>query len=455
MSFKIKLKSFVILSNDLIDDDEIEDDKSKILNIRANNNQINIKHIGKDKELIFKFDNVERIFKSNHLSKNSNDKYNDQDKILYNLSDKLQIPISKILHMGFNSTILLSSSSNSNTNKTNNNTYANDSIVSIIKPILKQLYEFKSLPNNEIILSQTIKITCYELINDNLRDLIKMSTSSSKLDNNKLKIRKSKINGTFIDGLLEITCIDLNQLISLITSSLEYRSHLSIVTDNINIENSILIPINDSFIISNAFINIQINSTILNSNDNSIEQRKSNLEIISLAPIEALNYKLNPNDIMLVTTWKDIISGFVRKDDNDMNIINDNNDSNNNNSTNNAVKIQASKQNSIQSLSTLTRVINLLKINRDLLNNANTNLFDISKIEQHHIPYRDSILTRILQPTLEGGKSSIYMISILDNNSMNNICNILRFSSEISGKKNYIYIYNYYSFLLLFFKQLL
>ena len=89
-------------------------------------------------------------------------------------------------------------------------------------------------------------------------------------------------------------------------------------------------------------------------------------------------------------------------------------------------------QNGLQSLSTLQRVVKLLNENVTQDNSSNPNDSEVLKDFKHankHIPYRDSILTRILQSSLQGN-CCLYLLTIANRHS-NGMVNSLRFAYQM------------------------
>lgn len=332
---------------------------------------------------------------------------------------------------------------------------------------------FEELNRNEfsttdIFIGATVGVSIFELLDSKLKDLLRPSSTT--------RLRSHTIHGSFVDGLLQINCGDSTQAINCAREGLERRSTLVSLheTSEKNLGDfkpTVIGPVGHVFVV------VEVERTFFNMNSNTFFIRSSVMKVISLATAETLNYRPLKGDDLIVVAEKDVADPFKPKGD-----------------ELGPTKLSAKLsmlQNGTQSLSTLTRVVRALQLQSrdanggedsdiavassremDALSRSTTAPAGILGIEcnndnyginsnipssvlspsrsktnispsptlgvpvVNHVPYRDHMLTRLLQSSLQGN-CALHMVTLVSNRN-ENISNQLRFAAAVRGLSNVV-----------------
>ena len=279
------------------------------------------------------------------------------------------------------------------------------------------------LTNGEIVLSFEVELSCYETFTDRIVDL----STEGGTEGKNLKI----LNGAVVN-LTRIPCTTSDSALETVRTALRRRSVL-VATRSID-----LLSTSNRLIgaVGHTFIKINVKQTVLSVLDGQCKTRQSILEIVSLAAAEVLNFKAEKGESIVLCPACDFqlnetISGKTAGST-DADVKGNS-------------KVLSLLQSGLQSLSTLTRVVKALRGDDSTTNNSATGPGSTGGIydgggnnnnvgmaaaapsssgkdeakapsQAQHIPFRDNVLTRLLQRSLQGN-CSLFVINVVDGRS--------------------------------------
>eukprot|EP01034_Spumella_vulgaris_P042483 gene42483-52690_t len=177
--------------------------------------------------------------------------------------------------------------------------------------------------------------------------------------------------------------------------------------------------------------------------------KESTLEVVSLATSETLTFRPIPSASSTSTSSSEVMTVMSRQDAEGFTVTS--NGSAASGTTSEATKSATSLLLSgcLKSLSTLTRVVQVLRGNTNTPSalatgevsaaiSTSSSAADSSK--KKHVPYRDSVLTRLLRRSLHGNCYMAMLTFVTAASGADNVARILRFAAEIGGLYNYISI---------------
>lgn len=420
-----------------------------------------------------------------------------EETVVFGNAEEMLVELSNVVELitfGFNTTILLYDCStlfsplrncygNSNSNSAiGSNTGVTDIELTnfcdgyegyLVNNVLQQLYE-KLNSRIDTIAENTVTITlsCYELVDTQIRDLLDkcydtncsiFGNSNTNTINKSYRVRERSDHTVFVEGLVTVTVNSYLEFSTILEDALSRR--LWLVKSMISSANGTGSTSNSSStvvgVVGNVFVNVSITQSIDTSSTDKLHVGTSNnnnsnsattivkdsnrtkstvnsstitststMEIVSLASTETLSYKNTKFETFSFLTAKDLRNEKV------LLAIN----SNNNDTTENLVSKRNQLQNSLKSLTTLRRIVQILKEKSDRVEeSAETN----SDANSKHVPYRDSILTRLLQKSLEGNSFMVMISSV--NERSESITRTLRFASEIGRLYNHLTVDDKYT----------
>jgi hypothetical protein len=174
--------------------------------------------------------------------------------------------------------------------------------------------------------------------------------------------------------------------------------------------------------IGSMFVVVNIEQLVYNIASGESKTRESTLEFILFPSAEALNFKPEKEEEIHFISHGEFspLNNIIPIAPEEAKV-----------STN---KLLISLQIGLQALSTVGRVVNALRANvngdPNITSNGSTALLN----GKQHIPYRDSLFTRLLKPSLSGN-CSVFMVTPVNGKS-DNIVNNLRFASDLGGLYN-------------------
>lgn len=402
-----KIQSFILIENQQ-DDQKIIDNSLSIA--RSNH-----------KDLSFSFDSIV------------------PEKCSGNLLQLLDRSID-LIRLGFNSSIYFNGISKNR---------QEDAELKMIKNQIEKLYAgFEKDESNvedgiqscgEILFSRSVNFSCYELFDNRIVDLCSLSIDTTNFMENTNSTKKNEDNirllhGT-VTGLTRILCISVESAMAVVSHAMQMRLHLRVSTAIAPHE----VKASDSGIpppprligaIGFVFIVAEVEQLIYTIASGKVRTRTSRLEYVSFAPVEVLTFKPDKHEVMKAvrsSTRNKLIS------------VED-------------VKVQNSKllnalQGGLQSLSALTRVVNALKgdvsvgdnlnLSNCLHSSSNDSTASNSSTSKQHVPYRDSLFTQLLKPSLQGN-CNVCMVTTI-NGTSESLSNMLWFASNIGSFYNNIW----------------
>ena len=393
----------------------------------------------KEDQEIIKGDNASLILRSD--GKNQNFTY---DSALDEGSREQLLPkLKKSIHLvrlGFNSSVYINGTSKNQL----------DSVESmVVKEEIQQLYlgfesDMKNHENGiqssgETLLCWSLKFSCYELFDGHITDLSRQKCDdavNSKTDVIRKGTQEPKVVHGAVTNLVKESCQTVESAMAFINHALLMRKFLVISTalgpydaKANDVAKQLPSPARLVGAIGSLFILVNIEQLVYVIASGETKTIESTLEFVFLCSSDVLSCKPDKYEgiqsIRLIdSTPNYIISGSADE------IKMKNN------------KLLVSLQSGLQSLSALTRVVNGLS--GGLITSENGTLNSNSKVltagstptqkHQNHIPFRDSLLTRLLQKSLSGN-CSVFMITIV-NGASEGLIKSLRFAAEIRNISN-------------------
>ncbi len=361
-------------------------------------------------------------------------------------SDVLPFIASSIdmLMLGYGASVLCYLATAATLLNSNSVTYINSDLEKIAKTIIDHLYSKIQQATSNISggdTSFTIQLSCYELLDSQLKDLLNTSTS---VDN--LRMRESSDGQVVIEGLTASLIDSKEKMIEIITQAMSRRTCLVNGIESSNSTNGrkllqadILAALSPQFVgpIGNMVIQLKLTKeqTISHISANStmhVIRRDSYLNIISLATADALNTGLDHKGYKSFSEL-----GTLKKQTYEWIAFEE------------QVTRNSQLKNSFKTLATFSRVINSL-VEKNKLKESNTGqvsanegsskkIGGISAATGVHVPFRDSPLTRLLKPSLEGN-CFLSMVTLPPTNNIDSASRALRFASQIGKLFNMIWI---------------
>ena len=404
-----KLQSFVVIEDRKADQEIIKDDNA-ILVLRSD---------GKN----------QNFFYDSAVDEGS------RDQLLSKLKKSIHL-----VRLGFNSSVYINGNSKNQ----------QDSIESmIVKEEIQQLYlGFESDEKNhengiqssgETLLFWSVKFSCYELFDGHIVDLSCQKcdeATNSKTNLIRKGAQEPKVVHGAVTNVAKESCPTAESAIAFVTRALLMRQFLFIGTalgpydgKAPDVAKPPPSPARLVGAIGSLFILMNIEQLVYVVASGETKTVESTLEFVFLCSGDVLSCKPDKYEgiqsIRLIdSTPNHIISGSSDE------IKMKNN------------KLLVSLQTGLQSLSALTRVVNGLSgglvISENGPLNSSTKAVTVGSTQtqkpQNHIPFRDSLLTRLLQKSL-CGNCSVFMVTIVNGASEGLIKN-LRFAAEIRNISN-------------------
>jgi len=307
------------------------------------------------------------------------------------------------------------------------------------------------ISNGEILFSRSIKLLCYELFDNHIVDLCSPSIDATRgveTSTQKNEDNVRLLHGT-VTNLIKTVCPSPVSALSIIDHAMQMRLYLSASTAIAPHEvkaSDTGIPPPSRLIgaVGFIFIVVEIEQLIYIISSGKITTRESKLEYVLIPPTEVFTSKPNKHEVMKVDRSSSCSKVELITVE-DVKVRN--------------AKLLTSLQGGIQSLSALTRVINALKgdtcagESQNPMNGSHSpTTSPPSNTKQHslttsihfgasntkqHIPYRDSLFTQLLKPSLQ--ENCNICITTIDGTS-ESMASMLGFASNIGSLYNTIRI---------------
>jgi hypothetical protein len=285
------------------------------------------------------------------------------------------------------------------------------------------------ISNGEILFSRSVKLSCYELFDNHIVDLCSLfidGTSSTQKNEDNVRL----LHGT-VTNLIKTVCPSAVSAISIVNHAMQVRLHLSastaIAPHEVKASDSGNQPLSRVIgTVGFVFIVAEVEQLIYTIASGKVTTRESRLEYVFIPPTEVFTFKPNKHEVMKVgrfTSYNKLIT------EEDVKVRN--------------AKLLTSLQGGLQSLGALTRVVNALKESVCAGDSDNPFCatssvpFVASNIKQH-IPFRDSLFTQLLKPSLQGN-CNVCIVSTI-NGTSESLTSMLCFATNIGSLYNTIWI---------------
>mmetsp|Transcript_20920 Transcript_20920/g.30132 ORF Transcript_20920/g.30132 Transcript_20920/m.30132 type:complete len:1207 (+) Transcript_20920:147-3767(+) len=309
-----------------------------------------------------------------------------------------------------------------------------------VNHIYNSLNELLTSVKDHLRLSYEVKLRCFEVFADQVRDL--MTVDLREGDDKKIdppKIREHPAKGCYVQGLVEVVCGSSQEAMTVLGQAYSRRLALSVYASEDGCNSTA--PRTLGYV-GNVFVQLdieQILSPISAGEGSDVERevirRYSAVQYNVLADAEALSFKpskLETIDISpamnATVPGRDKKITFLRQSISSVSA---------DGGQGGMVSLLAT---AARSLTTLSRVVDVLYRNRtgeSSMSDADPDPISTLPVKISsgaHIPYRDSSLTRILQPSLEGARGNFLCLGMdMRSSSSVAISSALRLMAELRG----------------------
>jgi Kinesin motor domain len=358
-----------------------------------------------------------------------------------NLRDTLLLKMKKsirLVRLGFNSSIYI-----------NCNSKLGDSTAEIvfIRDQIQTLYkgfeiDEKNVENGvqsggEILLFRSIKLSSYELFDNHIIDLSLQHTDDViKVKSTTTSVRKPDqfirlLHGA-VTNLGKATCPTLESAMAIVDHAMNMRLFMSAsptesLYDMKPVDPGKAVGASSRLLgaIGVVFITVEVEQLVYIVASGNSTRRQSTLEFVLFPSADTLTFKPEKNECIQSVRFSEFNPTVSPISTDELKTK--------------TVKLLASLLGGIQALSALTRVVKALR--GDLpVGDADTAPTTSHATAKQHVPYRDSLFTRLLKPSLHGN-CNVIMVTITNGGS-ESLTKCLRFASEINCLYNTIWANN-------------
>jgi hypothetical protein len=464
---RVKLQSYVILPNNNVVSNKGSNDSQSVFLI--NEKKVQVNNNGKD--LTFDFDKCFMASLTNEDNTSKEEK-NESSIVPADLISILGNAIDLVL-LGYSSTILCYCSQTAQKISSSSFPITNDPLYQLTEQLTKSLFQKIEIDekNSSSMSEFTVEMMCFELIDNQFRDL-------KSGNSNDIRITESE-EALSIVGVQSFQCKSSDQLMEVLKECLSKRllmisgqfentstglsSKKRLTPQELNLLQLTLLGY-----LGNIVIQVVVHSyqTILlpssSSSSTKNEQirhkvhRKASLNLVWLNTADNLISMMESSNFKAFSDYQSFRnSSFEWLNPNSI----ASSSTNNSNSSSNNITIagntgtdlqsrQIQLKNSLKSLSTLTRVVTSLMernhLSSEITNTTGTPFVNESGMTNNgkkmvHIPFRDSMLTRLLKNVLNGN-CFLSMITVPPRDNIEGTSRSLRFASQIGKLYNLIWI---------------
>jgi hypothetical protein len=453
---RVKLQSYVILTNNNVVSNKDSNDSQSVFLV--NEKKVQVNNNGKD--LTFDFDKCFTAPPTNEDNASKEEK-NESSIVPADLISILGNAIDLVL-LGYSSTVLCYCSQTAQKISSSSFPITHDPLYQLTEQLTRSLFKKIEIDerNSSSMSEFAVEMICFELIDNQFRDL-------KSGNSNDIRIKESE-EALSIVGVHSFQCKDSDQLMEVLkdcltkrllmisgqfennSSSLSSKKRLTpqelnllqptllgylgniVIQLVVHSYQTILLPSSSSLSTKNEQIRHKVhrkaslNLVWLNTADNLISMMESS-NFKAFPDYQSLSHSsfewLNPNSIASSST----------------------NSSNPTAAGNTGTDLQSRQiqlKNSLKSLSTLTRVVtSLMERNHssETTNTATVAAGNDGGKKMVHIPFRDSMLTRLLKNVLNGN-CFLSMITVPPRDNIEGTSRSLRFASQIGKLYNLIWI---------------
>jgi Kinesin motor domain len=358
-----------------------------------------------------------------------------------NLRDTLLLKMKKsirLIRLGFNSSIYI-----------NCNSKLSDSAAEIvfIRDQIQTLYkgfeaDEKNVENGiqsggEILLFRSVKLSSHELFDNHIIDLslqhvddaakVKSTTTSARKPDQFIRL----LHGA-VTNLGKATCPTLESAMAVVDHAMSMRLFMSVsptesLYDMKPTDPGKAVGASSRLLgaIGVVFITVEVEQLVYIVASGNSTRRQSTLEFVLFPSADTLTFKPEKSECIQSIRFSEFNPTIspVNTDEFKMKTI----------------RLLASLLCGVQALSALTRVVKALRGNLPV-GDAESASTALQAVPKQHVPYRDSLFTRLLKPSLHGN-CNVTMVTIANGGS-ESLSKCLRFASEINCLYNTIWANN-------------
>eukprot|EP01034_Spumella_vulgaris_P024125 gene24125-30435_t len=261
------------------------------------------------------------------------------------------------------------------------------------------------------------------LVDSQIRDLLSddaMFDAQGRKVVKTFKLRERQNKSVFLEGLTSFQFTTSEQALQVLSSALRKRcSLISYALSDVNLVNiSSLMHLQQMTsdtphtvigAAGNVFIQVKVEQAFRMKDKNVVVHRESQLEIISLATSETLNSKPSPNEVMMCLPEPEVRNFWSIYQ------------AGGKHTTSIAVN------GNLKALSTLTRVVQIMRVNTAAG----------PSVKWKHVPFRDSMLTRMLKQSLHGN-CYLTVMTVVNGDDIDGTLQALKFAGGLNGFFNKI-----------------
>eukprot|EP01032_Pedospumella_encystans_P007542 gene7542-9039_t len=320
--------------------------------------------------------------------------------------------VSLAVHLGINSSLWMLG------RRDFSSKYDHSASVLMLKGYIEQMFSSLSQPECDGNFKRDsfgVGIKCYEVFGDQIRDLLALSgisdTSKGSKDGKQVRIREHPVNGAFVSGLVQKMFFSASEAVEATLAAYEQRLILlsteSVDKSNVSIKQSagprphqiigtvgnvVLVLEIEQELVSVA----SLGSNTLGKGEQNVVQRSATVQFNFLCEMEPICFKPSKNETISTLSLQEVNKSINEGSTADRSTVLLPSDI-----------VPALVQVSqlavcAKSMAALSRVVTMIQQNTALTTSNVDSSVSMELSQTAHIPYRESTLTRVLQPMLEG-----------------------------------------------------
>jgi len=263
--------------------------------------------------------------------------------------------------------------------------------------------------------SFSVGIKCYEVFGDQIRDLMALSgigdSSRSSKDVQQVRVREHPVNGAFVSGLIQKVFSSASEAVEAALAAYEHRLVLlsteSVDKSTVSIKQSTgPRPHQVIGTVGNVVLVLEIEQELVSiateigyaveNREQKVVQRSATVQFNFLCEMEPIFFKPSKNETTSVLSLQEVNKMINEGSQAEYTTVLLPNEIV-------PVPVQVSQLAvCAKSMASLSRIVTMIQQNTALTNSNTESSTAIESSQTTHIPYRESTLTRVLQPMLEG-----------------------------------------------------
>ena len=261
----------------------------------------------------------------------------------------------------------------------------------------------------------SVCIKCYEVFGDQIRDLVALSSvndsSKGSKDGQQVRVREHPVNGPFVSGLVQKTFFSASEAVEATLAAYEQRLVLlsteSVDKSNVSIKQAagpkphrIIGTVGNVVLvleIEQELVSVSsLESNTLGKGEQNVVQRSATVQFNFLCEMEPICFKPSKNETISTLSLQEVNKKINEGSQTDSPAVLLPSDFV-------PVPVQVSQLAvCAKSMAALSRVVTMIQQNTVLTTSTADSILLSESSQMAHVPYRESTLTRVLQPMLEG-----------------------------------------------------